>query len=228
MASLLSGAPAQRHLTTTKVLPYSPSTIFNVFSDIASYHEFSTSISSSTVTSKDSSSLPTDAKLKVGYPPLGLEEEWPCRVKCNHNSGLVQAQNAPADEGGSGSAVLEVWIVKWTITPALSASEKKQEATVRLDLELKFRNSVVDGMFSVLPRVAEKMMIKFETRVGEVHEKEEKKRTELEKQQKKAAKAVDTTPRAEKEASKKNANGVPKKLEIRSNSVKPIVRFLKQ
>lgn len=219
-ASLLGGAPAQRHLTTTKVLPYSRTTIFNVFADIASYHEFSTSISSSTVTAKDSSGLPSAAKLKVGYPPLGLEEDWPCRAKCDRRTGIVQAQNAPADQGGSGSSVLEVWIVKWTITPAPSVSQDKQEATVRLDLELKFKNSVVDGMFSVLPRVAEKMMIKFETRVGEVVEKEKKTRAEQEARQKKSAKAADAAPKVEKEASKKNANGVPKKLEIRSNDVK--------
>ena len=113
----------------------------------------------------------------VGYPPIGLEEDWPCRVKCDRKTGVVQVQNAAA---GSGSAVLEVWIVKWTITPAPGGAEKTQEATVRLDLELKFRNSVVDGMFSVLPRVAEKMMIKFETRVGEVveNEKEKKRRAQ--------------------------------------------------
>lgn len=116
--------------------------------------------------------------------------------------------------------MLEVWIVKWTITPAPSVSQDKQEATVRLDLELKFKNSVVDGMFSVLPRVAEKMMIKFETRVGEVVEKEKKTRAEQEARQKKSAKAADAAPKVEKEASKKNANGVPKKLEIRSNDVK--------
>lgn len=112
-----------------------------------------------------------------------------------------------------------MWIMKWTITPALSGSEKKQEATVRLDLELKFRSSVVDGMFSVLPRVAEKMMSKFETRVGEVEEKE-KRRAEREAQLRKATNAIDAAPKAEKEASKKNTNGVPKKLEIRSNGVK--------
>ena len=211
MTDYLFGGPNVRHLSYTKVLPYSPTLIFNVFSDIASYHEFSTSIDSSKVTNKDASGLPTAATLNVGYSPLGLTEEWRCIAICDRKAGTVEVRNAPVRPGEGG--VLEVWKLKWTISPAPSGEAEKKQATVKLEMELKFNNVVVDGTFAVLPAVAEKTMLKFERRVGEVEERKRK----VEAKQKATVKKTEPAEKVvEKKA--KNANGRPRKLEVRSMS----------
>jgi len=220
MTDYLFSAPRTRHLTHTKLLAYPTALLFTVFADLASYPEFSTSIDSSTVTSTDALGLPKTATLVVGYPPLGLVEEWRCLVRCDHEAGVVEVRNAPPSSS-SGGGVLEVWVMRWTISPAPSKSGggggggvERSSATVKVELEVKFRSAVVDGMFAVLPAVAEKTMLKFENRAREVDAREKERRE---------AEAKRKTAGAKKTGGGGgggvgSARAAPRKLEVRSGS----------
>lgn len=214
LSSFYPAAPSLRRMYYTKTLPYTSALIFNVISDISTYDEYSTLIASSTVTSKDAQKLPKTAKLKVGYPSLGLEEDWQCLISCNRAAGTVEAKSS-----SEGTATFESWLVKWKFERNGAA-----KAVVKLDIELKFRGTMVDSVFAQLESsVAEKMMLKFERRIGEVEAKEkEKEKGKQEKEKREQAEKAEQAKKAGSSAKGevKQVKAPPKKLEVKPGNTK--------
>ncbi|KAK0918350.1 Coenzyme Q-binding protein coq10, mitochondrial [Friedmanniomyces endolithicus] len=221
MADLLSsawGPPVSRRVTHSKTLPYHPSTVFNAATDIPAYSSFLSLVQSSAVTSKDSHGLPKAAKLNVGYPRFGIEEDWPCRVTCDKTAGSVKivkgGGNPEANEG-----VLEEWMILWKIQPSPGTAAGNgaiKTAEVEFTVEVKFRSNFYDQAFALLPNIAERVM--------EVDQAERKKRVAMLKEKAKLAAAQ--REKAKEEAAKKesakqsqsSAKIPPKKLEVRVKS----------
>ena len=212
-ASSAFGVPQQRTVSHTKELSYYPSTVYRAISEVSDYHEFLRLVGASTTTAKDSTGLPKTVKLKVGYPPAGIEEEWVCQCNFNKSAGMAALRSKP--DGG----VLETWSMQWKVSPAPPAaagSKTKKSATVELIVELKFRSFIYDQMYAVLPaNVAEKMMKSFERRVAELDQQESKERgaklrekAKAEAERKATANKPKPTPSESKPA--------PRKLEVRS------------
>lgn len=165
--SLLSAALGPcplRSLTHTKLLPYSPSVIFKAVSDVSGYPAFLPFTISSNVTSRDSSGYPTRATLKVGHAKFGLEEDWDSTVRCDPEKGLVEARSSEENSNG----LFETLNTKWQIAPF--DGTEKDRASVKLDVDVKFRNPVYDQMFAqVEEKVASAMISAFEKRVEELN-----------------------------------------------------------
>jgi len=229
MADLLSsawGPPVSRRVTHSKTLPYHPSTVFNAATDIPAYSSFLSLVQSSAVTSKDSHGLPKAAKLNVGYPRFGIEEDWPCRVTCDKTAGSVKivkgGGNPEANEG-----VLEEWMILWKVQPSpgiAAGNGAIKMVEVEFTVEVKFRSNFYDQAFALLPNLAERVLTRFENRVMEVDQAERKKRVAMLKEKAKLAaaqreKAKEET--AKKESAKQSQSSAkipPKKLEVRVKS----------
>lgn len=150
-------------MTHTKDLPYPSTTIFKAVSDVSGYPTFLPFTISSHVTTRDQEGYPTRAKLKVGYAKLGLEEDWDSVVRCDPRAGTIEARSS--DENSNG--LFEVLNTKWHINPASKAGG--DQTSVRLTVDVKFRNPVYDQMFSqVEGKVASSMIVAFEKRVEEL------------------------------------------------------------
>lgn len=162
LSSALGPCP-KRSLTHTKTLPYSADSVFKAVSDVSGYPAFLPFTVSSHVTSRDEHGLPTRASLKIGYEKFGLEEIWESDVKCDPNKGTVEAQSSKADSQG----LFEVLQTRWQIQPSQSAGQ----TSVKLDLDVKFRNPVYDQMFAqVEGKVVGVMISAFEKRVKELEQ----------------------------------------------------------
>ena len=161
LGSALGPCPL-RNLTHTKTLPYSSSSVFKAVSDVSGYPAFLPFTVDSKVTSRDQAGYPRRASLKIGYEKFGLEEVWESNVKCDPTHGIVEAQSSEANSQG----LFEVLQTKWHITPS-QGSDKM--TSVKLDLDVKFRNPVYDQMFAqVEGKVVNAMITAFERRVQEL------------------------------------------------------------
>jgi len=172
-------------------------------------------VQTSKTTAKDSNGLAKAAKLKVGYPRFGIEEDWSCRVRCDTKTGVVTITK-DGDDAKAGDGVLEGWSLEWKVAPPPGSSAGAGGKTFRIDLrvEVTFRNVVYDQAFALLPSVAARMLAKFEARMAEVDALERKERVAKLK-----AKAKAKAEAAKKESAKQSrppAKAQPKKLEIRS------------
>ncbi|EXJ81458.1 hypothetical protein A1O3_07750 [Capronia epimyces CBS 606.96] len=164
LSSTLGPCPL-RSLTHTKRLSYPPALIFKAVSDVSGYPTFLPFTISSHVTSRDPAGYPTRARLKVGYAKFGLEEDWDSVVSCDPKRGLVEARSS--DENSNG--LFEVLNTRWYIAPMEDTS--KDSTSVKLDVNVKFRNPIYDQMFSqVEGKVASTMISAFEKRVEELHQ----------------------------------------------------------
>ncbi|KAF2164234.1 hypothetical protein M409DRAFT_25576 [Zasmidium cellare ATCC 36951] len=166
MTDYFFSAPSLRQLSTTKVVPYTPSTAFAALSDLSSYERATSLIYRSSVTTKDSNGLPKTAKLNVGYPALSLNEEWPCQVKCDRSKRTIEIIPAASE---FQSSVVESYLMKWSISPV---ANDKGQAEIMLNLEVKFKGPVVDSMFAVLPDVVGRIMYRFSALVEAQDKKE--------------------------------------------------------
>ncbi|KAK3674268.1 Coenzyme Q-binding protein coq10, mitochondrial [Recurvomyces mirabilis] len=176
--------PAPRVSTFTRTLPYHSSTYFRAITEASAYHTFLSQVITSTVVSKDAQGLPKVVKLKVGYPPIGVEEEWRCTMKFDRSAGTAELRCNT--EGGA----IETVVVKWKITPAPSATKAAKTTTAELTLELKFSGMLYDQMFALLPSsVPEKLMESFEERTEVLDGIERKERVAQMKEKAKAAAA---------------------------------------
>ena len=169
----LLGSPPLRRLTQTKLLQHDSKTIFDTISDISSYSSFVPFAVSSTVTSKDSQGYPKAARLKVGYEKFGLEEDWDSKVYCDPVKGTIEAKSSETASDG----LFEVLKTKWEVSSIIpggspEASSKGSQTSVKLDIEVKFRNPLYDQMFSqVEGKVASAMIAAFEQRVDALDKK---------------------------------------------------------
>ena len=167
--SLLSsalGPPPLRQLTHTKTLPYASKAIFKAVSDVAGYPNFLPFTISSHVTSRDSAGLPSRARLRVGYDKLGIEEDWDSIVKCDPEHGIIEARSSDASSQG----LFEVLSTRWKIIG--QPASPSEQTSVKLDVDVKFRNPVYDQMFAQFEqKVANIMISAFEKRVRELEAK---------------------------------------------------------
>ncbi|EHY52317.1 Coenzyme Q-binding protein coq10, mitochondrial [Exophiala dermatitidis] len=165
LSSTLGPCPL-RTLSHTKRLPYPPNLIFKAVAEVSGYPAFLPFALSSHVTSRDPAGYPTRAKLKVGYDKFGLEADWDSIVSCDPNNGVVEAKSS--DESSNG--LFELLNTKWHIVPTDGAN--KDSTSVKLDVDVKFRNPIYDQMFSqVEGKVASLMISAFEKRVEELQKK---------------------------------------------------------
>jgi len=168
------GSPPLRRLTQTKLLQHDSKTVFNTISDISSYSNFVPFAVSSTVKSKDAQGYPQSASLKVGYSKFGIEEDWDSTVHCDPAKGTIEAKSSDLASDG----LFEVLKTRWAVSSIIpegspEASSKSPQTSVRLDIEVKFRNSLYDQMFSqVEGKVANAMIAAFEQRVDELNKKQ--------------------------------------------------------
>lgn len=126
-------------LTATRTLPFPPSVIFNIISDVNAYHQFLPFCQGSEVTKRskpaaDGNSYPEEAKLVVGFNG-DIKEEFCSRVYCVPER-IVEAvsgktvttlpaeaishHNArpPADQDPSqASTVMAHLLTRWTLKP---------------------------------------------------------------------------------------------------------------
>ena len=162
LSSALGPCPL-RSLTHTKTIPYSSSAIFKAVSDVSGYPSFLPFTISSQVTARDAEGYPTNARLRVGYAKLGLEENWDSIVRCNPTKGTVEARSSENNSEG----LFEVLSTRWKIDPL--SEGKSDQTSVKLDVNVKFRNPVYDQMFAqVEAKVANAMISAFERRVQEL------------------------------------------------------------
>ena len=162
LSSALGPCPL-RSLTHTKTIPYSSKAIFKAVSDVSGYPSFLPFTISSHVTSRDAAGYPARAKLRVGYSKLGLEEDWDSIVKCDPREGSIEARSSESNSEG----LFEVLSTKWKID-AIHEGQSDQ-TSVKLDVDVKFRNPVYDSMFAqVEEKVANAMISAFEKRVKEL------------------------------------------------------------
>ena len=160
LSSALGACPL-RNLTHTKTLPYSAASIFKAVSDVSGYPAFLPFTIDSKVTKRDENGYPARASLKIGYDKFGLEEVWDSKVDCDPEKGFIQAQSSENNSQG----LFEVLHTRWHITPGQGTNQ----TSVKLDLDVKFRNPVYDQMFSqVEGKVANVMITAFEKRVQEL------------------------------------------------------------
>lgn len=170
----LLGSPPLRRLTQTKLLQHDSKTIFDTISDISSYSSFVPFAVSSTVTSKDSQGYPKAARLKVGYEKFGLEEDWDSKVRCDPARGTIEAKSSETASDG----LFEVLKTKWKVSAIIpegsaNASCQSSQTSVKLDIEVKFRNPLYDQMFSqVEGKVASAMIAAFEQRLEALDKKQ--------------------------------------------------------
>lgn len=165
LSSALGPCPL-RTVSHTKLLPYSPKVVFKAVSDVSGYPTFLPFTISSHVTSRDPDGYPTRARLKIGYEKLGLEEDWDSIVFCDPKKGLVEARSS--DENSNG--LFEILNTRWHISHREGGDE--DHASVKLDVNVKFRNPVYDQLFSqVEGKVASTMISAFEKRVEELHQR---------------------------------------------------------
>lgn len=192
-ASLLTSTlpTAVRHLTHTRTIPYSPANIFDAIASVEKYHTFLPFVISSTVTQRDAAGWPRKATLKSGYDKFGVEEDWESVVQCDKTSGVIEAKSYDGDSSNDDS-MFEILRTRWQITPSETGvgpdgSDVKSEyrastpqrisanvenTSVRLDIEVKFRNIIYDQMFAqVEGKVASMMIGAFEKRAQELESK---------------------------------------------------------
>lgn len=101
-------------------------------------------------------------------------------MRCDEENGVIEAKSYDGGDGGSNSdSVFEVLQTRWQISPsqgenAGQGSEGRVggdsiQTSVRLDIDVKFRNIVYDQMFAqVEGKVASTMIGAFEKRVQEL------------------------------------------------------------
>lgn len=167
--SLLSSAlgPCQlRSVTHTKTLPYSSKAIFKAISDVSGYPAFLPFTISSQVTERDSAGYPKRARLRVGYEKLGIEENWDSVVACNPTEGTVEAKSSETASQG----LFEELQTRWKIVGTDQGSNPT--TSVKLNVDVKFRNPVYDQMFAQVEyKVASAMISAFEKRVKDIDDR---------------------------------------------------------
>ena len=187
-------------ITATRLLPYAPSQIYNVISNIAEYKHYFPFCLESTVTkwsdkAGNGKAYPEEAKLVIGFNENTPREEFWSRVYCVPETS-VEAVSGNAETSlskedvshhssrsslGSGSEdrtrntdVLERLLTRWTLSPRSEPDPSLGEfkTQVHLAIELRFANPLYAAMSqAAVPKVAEKMIDAFEKRLREVTER---------------------------------------------------------
>jgi coenzyme Q-binding protein COQ10 len=125
------------------------------------------------------------ARLRVGYAAMGIEEDWVSRVRVDEGAGLVEAKSGgDADAGVDGTgngdgetqqgSLFEVLRTKWQLSDVEDIRGQGidgvgNKTSVRLDVDVKFRSALYDGLFAGVEKEVAGMMVKaFERRIKEL------------------------------------------------------------
>ncbi|KAG8965578.1 hypothetical protein FRC03_000386 [Tulasnella sp. 419] len=183
-----SGAQDTQSYHERKILPYTQKQLFDVVSDVSSYHRFLPFCKRSRVltplppnTSRYAKPYSVDAELTIGF--LALEESWVSTVTCTPFE-MVQAR--------SSSALFNSLTTTWRLQPASKSSPHRSASSpptptqaesqsslspeetgptlVSIDLTYSFSNPLHEGIAAkVFGTVAEQMVSAFEKRCLEVY-----------------------------------------------------------
>lgn len=119
-------------LTATRTLPYARSALYDLISDVDSYHTFVPYCSKSHVTqwsTPDSSGrrYPTLADLHVGWG--GFNEAFTSRLRCVPGTS-VEAVSGDASQ--DASAVFKTLVTKWSL-------QTRSDASTQVDLNIRYQ-----------------------------------------------------------------------------------------
>ncbi|KAK0392201.1 hypothetical protein NLU13_1699 [Sarocladium strictum] len=160
----LPSSPTQ-HLSARRTLPYPPAPLYDLISDIDSYHTFVPYCSHSAVTSwsdpdpqNANRRWPVLADLHVGWG--GFEEVFTSRLRC------VPGKSVEAVSGGEGkdaSTVFKSLVTRWEVE-----GKGEERTDVRLDIRFQFVNPLYAAVSSaVSDKIAGMMIEAFEKRARE-------------------------------------------------------------
>ena len=162
LSSALGPCPL-RSVSHTKTLPYSSAAVFKAISDVSGYPGFLPFTISSNVTARDEAGYPTRARLRVGYDKLGLQEDWDSVVTCDAQHGRIEARSS--EDASQG--LFQTLQTRWQVKPL--DGHQSTQSSVKLEVDVKFRNPVYDQMFAqVETKVANAMISAFEKRVQDL------------------------------------------------------------
>ena len=165
LSSALGPCPL-RSVTHTKTLPYSSTAVFKAISDVSGYPGFLPFTISSNVTARDEAGYPTRARLRVGYDKLGLQEDWDSVVICDAQHGRIEARSS--EDASQG--LFQTLQTRWQVKPL--DGHQSNQSSVKLEVDVKFRNPVYDQMFAqVETKVANAMISAFEKRVQDLEKR---------------------------------------------------------
>jgi coenzyme Q-binding protein COQ10 len=150
-----------QHFTAARRLPHPPQSLYNLVSDIDSYHRYLPYCLGSSITSRcPDTNSPTEADLRVGWGQF--DETFRSKVTCIPEELMVEAD-------ASQNPLFEKLLARWEILP-----QEEGGSDVKLHVEFKFMNplySAVSG--AIAPKVAGVMIEAFEKRAKEVLERQE-------------------------------------------------------
>lgn len=194
LPNLASGSTTRRHffdlpgtevikLSESRILPYKPSTLYTIISDVDQYKSFIPYCQESRVTKwsspdKDGKKWPEEADLKVGWG--GFEETYTSKLFCVpgriiealggsakttlHKDQLSHHSQASIDAPATSNAMFKKMATKWSINP--SGPDK---AKVDLNIEFQFSNPLYGAVSkAAAPKLAETMIEAFEKRAKAV------------------------------------------------------------
>ncbi|KKA26035.1 hypothetical protein TD95_000320 [Thielaviopsis punctulata] len=192
LSSLLDSSPV--NISVSRTLPYPPSALYRLVSDVDSYSQFVPFCEESKVTkwatvpaaadaaSSDPVRVPVEAYLRVGI--LGVNEVFTSRLRCDPGVAVEALSGDAAVAAGASAAVrsgpLKSLVTKWTISPVLipgtdaqkagsTHSEEAQQSLVQLQLNYDFRDPAKNIAGRALSDgVAAKMIEAFEAQARRV------------------------------------------------------------
>ncbi|KAK7203226.1 dehydrase and lipid transport-domain-containing protein [Myxozyma melibiosi] len=157
-------------VSLTRTLPYSPSLLYSVVSNVDDYSTFVPYCTSSKITQLDSASgQPSRAMLRVGWQTF--EEEFESELTCDEPNSVIAES--------SKHSLFKILYTRWRIfpvapTPTTSSTQSSPTSSTsqgRLVLDLKFQfesplYNAVSAQFA--PAVAQIMIEAFEKRMATV------------------------------------------------------------
>lgn len=170
-------------LSESRILPYTPATLYSIISDVDKYKSFIPYCQESRVTKwsqpdKEGKRWPEQADLKVGWG--GIEETYTSKLFCLPGK-IVEALGGSAktslskeqlqhhtqafiDAPATSNAMFKKMATKWEVNDFGEGRTK-----VDLDIEFQFSNPLYGALSkAVAPKLAETMIEAFEKRAREV------------------------------------------------------------
>ncbi|KAF8438739.1 hypothetical protein BGX38DRAFT_1070394, partial [Terfezia claveryi] len=155
--------PSTQSISATRTLPYTPTALYRIISDIDAYSSFLPYVLDSKVVERHPiTSSPTYADLRIGFTPI--DETFRSKVTCEEPS-VVEAD-------ASGNGIFETLKTRWEIYPAAGLAVPNGEAAgsvVALKIDFGFSNPLYAALTqAVVPKVATLMIDAFEKRAKEL------------------------------------------------------------
>ncbi|KAK9358903.1 dehydrase and lipid transport-domain-containing protein [Lipomyces starkeyi] len=150
-------APSAQTYSLSRNLPYPPSLVYSVISDVDSYCKFVPYCVESTVIHRDSrTNQPIKATLRVGWK--AFEESFESQLKCEEPHSVI-AQSYK-------HSLFKLLYTRWRIIPHADQSLTR----VVMDLKFAFANPLYNTVSATFAPTVTKIMIEaFEQRIAEMH-----------------------------------------------------------